>query len=147
MDIPNTSSTTLTAQMCKSPHRGHDIITKTIKTPSFSYINLQLIPASPTTNDAQLDALTIQHYIGLALSQFLGLTGSAISIDIVKVEGVECWIRVPREDLNPVLAAVGGWVGPPGSQEEDRVGWRVKGSGNWLGLLIAQAGAGHVWDD
>lgn len=82
--------------------------------------------------------------------QFLGLTGSAISIDILKVEGRECWVRVPREGLSPLIAAVGGWVGGSGAGAggmEERVGWRVRGSGNWLSALLAQQDEARIWKD
>jgi len=56
-----------------------------------------------------------------------------------------CWIRVPREDLSPVLAAIGGWVG--GTEDEGKVGWRVKGSGNWLSVLVGDKGKEDIWDE
>lgn len=120
--------------------KGHQITTKSIKTPPFSYARLELI--SESTTDIQLDNLTVRSYIMAALTQFLGLSGSAISVDILKVDGTEAWIRVPREDLSPVVAAVGGWVG---GSEEERVGWRVRGSGNWLGSLVGEKGVEKIW--
>ncbi|KAH6715193.1 hypothetical protein BKA61DRAFT_479737 [Leptodontidium sp. MPI-SDFR-AT-0119] len=128
----------------QNPHRGHEITSKTIKTPQFSYACLQLISDSPTATSPELDSLTVRSYIGSALNQFLGLTGSAISIDVLKVEGAESWIRIPRKDLSLVLAAVGGWTG--GSEGNSRVGWRVKASGNWLSVLVAQGEAGQIWN-
>ena len=89
--------------------KGHEIASKTIKNPPFSYARLELM--SESTFEINLDNLTVRSYIMAALTQFLGLSGSAISVDILKVEGREAWIRVPREDLSPVVAAVGGWVG------------------------------------
>lgn len=124
-------------------HRGHEVTSKTIKTPQFSYACLQLVSESPSGTGSQLDSLTVRSYIGSALNQFLGLTGSAISIDILKVEGKETWIRVPREDLSLVLAAVGGWTG--GSEMSGKIGWRVKASGNWLNVLVAQREANQIW--
>ncbi|KAH7321439.1 hypothetical protein BKA65DRAFT_80697 [Rhexocercosporidium sp. MPI-PUGE-AT-0058] len=126
------------------PPKGHDITFKTIKTPQFSYACLQLMSDSPPATSRQLDALTVRSYVGSALSQFLGLTGSAVSIDILKVEGRETWIRVPREDLSLVLAAIGGWTG--GLEGHGKVGWTVKASGNWLGVLVAQGEAGQIWN-
>jgi ribonuclease P/MRP protein subunit POP8 len=101
---------------------------------------LELI--SESTPEIKLDDLTVRSYIMAALTQFLGLTGSAISLDILKVEGRECWIRVPREDLSPVMAAVGGWVG---ESDEGKVGWRVKASGNWLSNLVGNQGNEKIW--
>lgn len=122
--------------------KGHEITTKTIKTPPFSYVHLQLI--SEADSPRELDSLTVRSHITAALVQFLGVTGSAISVDILKVEGTECWIRVPREDLSPVVAAVGGWVG--GTESEGRVGWRVKGTGNWLSVLVGERGKEGMWN-
>ena len=60
-----------------------------------------------------------------ALRQFLGLHGTAISTDILKIEAYDVWIRVPREDSGAVVAALGGWVGRNGE------GWRVKSRNAW----------------
>ncbi|KAK0101014.1 hypothetical protein ONS95_012998 [Cadophora gregata] len=115
-----------------------------MKTHQFSYACLELIAESSNAPDLLLDSLTVRSYIGSALSQFLGLTGSSISIDVLKVNGRETWIRVPREDLSPVLAAVGGWNG--GTEVYGNVGWRVKSSGAWLSVLIAQGDADQIWN-
>ena len=122
--------------------KGREIITRTIKAPSFSYAWLESI--SDSTSQIELDEITVRTRITSALTQFLGLTGSAISIDILKVEEQECWIRIPREDLSLVLAAVGGWVG--GSETDGKMGWRVKGSGNWLSALVGKRGMEKVWN-
>jgi ribonuclease P/MRP protein subunit POP8 len=66
-------------------------------------------------------------------------------VDILKVEATECWIRVPREDLSPVVAAVGGWIG--GNETEGKVGWRIKGSGNWLSVLVGERGKESIWNE
>jgi ribonuclease P/MRP protein subunit POP8 len=158
------------------PSRGHDITTKTIKTPPFSYACLELITSSPipvlspnpssvsssnvstpdpipfpstinTNTTPSLDVLTTRTYLTSAVAQFLGLTGSAISIDILKIQGLKVWIRTPREDLAPVLAAVGGWVGKGSIGAQEKVGWRVRGSGNWLSSLVAQGEEGSIWKD
>ncbi|PMD28305.1 hypothetical protein NA56DRAFT_614575 [Hyaloscypha hepaticicola] len=123
--------------------KGHEIAAKTIKTPPFSYAHLQLISDSDNIKD--LDSLIVRSHITAALTQFLGVTGSAISVDILKVEGTECWIRVPREDLSSVVAALGGWVG--GKENEDKVGWKVKGSGNWLSILVGERGREGIWKE
>ncbi len=77
-----------------------------------------------------------------AMTQFLGISGSALEVDVLKVGGRECWIRVQREDLSAIVAGCGGWrkvVGGVG------VGWRVVGYGNWLGVLGDDAGFEEVW--
>lgn len=135
--------------MGKTAHRGHAITTHTIKSPPFSYLSLELMPAhdAAALASSPLDALTVHRYVGLALSQFLGLAGTAVPIDILRVDGRECWLRVAHGDLGLVRAAVGGWTGPPGcSEAEGKVGWKITASGRWLGLLVAQKEAGHVWE-
>lgn len=83
-----------------------------------------------------------------ALSQFLGITGSAISIDVLKSNCVgELWIRVPREDCSAVVAAVGGWTGVAGGSGGGEVGWRVLGRGGWLGVVCGGERVGSVWGD
>ncbi|KIM94968.1 hypothetical protein OIDMADRAFT_206843 [Oidiodendron maius Zn] len=127
----------------KPKYRDNYVInSKTITTPPFSFICLELVSDSAATT--KLDELTVRTYITSALTQFLGLTGSSISVDILKVQGKACWIRVPREDLSPVVAAVGGWVG--GNETEGRVGWKVKAKGNWLSVLVADREAESLWD-
>lgn len=121
--------------------KGHEITTRTIKTPAFSYACLELISEPPIK--IELDNLTVRSYLTGAFTQFLGFTGSAISVDILKVENGECWIRVPREDLSAVVAAVGGWVG--NGQSNNRVGWRVRKSGNWLGSLVGGRTVDRTW--
>lgn len=117
------------------------ITSKTIKTPPSSYACLELVTES--SKITSLDDITVRSYIMAALTRYLGLTGSAISIDILKVEGKECWIRMPREDLSPVIAAVAGWVGDNGA--DGKVGWRVRASGNWLGILMGNKSAEEIW--
>ncbi|TVY84798.1 hypothetical protein LSUE1_G001031, partial [Lachnellula suecica] len=100
-----------------APSRGHALTTHTITTPPFSYALLELQTSQkPST---QLDELTVRTYLTSALTQFLGLSGAAIVVDVLKVEverGV-CWVRVPRGDLSVFLAAVGGWIGRGGAGE------------------------------
>jgi len=123
--------------------RGHEIITRTIKIPAFSYAYLELISDPPSKSP--LDDLTIRSYLTSAFTRFLGLTGAAIPVDILKVEARECWIRVPREDLSAVIAAVGGWV--EGNEKTGHVRWRVRRSGNWLGSLVGSRDLEKVWTE
>jgi ribonuclease P/MRP protein subunit POP8 len=121
--------------------KGHEITSRTIRTPHFSYAYLELISDPPAK--ISLDDLSIRSYLTAAFTQFLGLTGSAISVDILKVVERECWIRVSREDLSAVVAAVGGWVGS--SEGDRRVAWIVRGSGNWLGSIVRGRGIEKLW--
>jgi hypothetical protein len=61
------------------------------------------------------------------------------------VSGQEVWIRVPREDRAPVLAGLGGWNGA--GEGDERVGWVVNGTANWLGSLVAREGESEIWND
>jgi len=137
IDVPMTDSTpTPSAKRKQKPSRGHEITSLTIKTPPFSYAYLELQSTSPTPQS--LDETTVSIYLTSALRQFLGLSGTAISVDILKVEGTQCWVRIPRGDLSVFVAAVGGWVG-------DGVSWWVRGSGNWLSVLGGRKGEESVW--
>ncbi len=98
-------------------------------------------PPTPTP----LDAITARTNLSAALHQFLGLTGTAIAIDILHVKDNDVWVRVPREDASAVVAAVGGWVGGGGSGKES-VGWRVKGRSEWLVGLVGGDGS-DLFDD
>lgn len=92
-----------------------------------------------------LDPVTTRTYLTAALSQFLGLAGTSISIDILKTpsstspEDNTVWIRVPRPDGAAVVAALSSWVGS-GSGGNSGVAWRVCGKGNFLGALVAGDG-------
>lgn len=111
----------------------------TIRNPTWSYIHLthlsssSQIPLSETNNShdqfistsPSIDAITARLQLQASLQQFLGLHGTAIPIDVLKIEGRQVWIRVPREDVSAVVTAVGGWVGKGGE------GWRVHSWGCW----------------
>lgn len=135
------SDTVIPKRKLSKASKSHEITSQTIKDPAFSYACLELISDPPTR--VPLDNLTVRSYLTSAFSQFLGLTGSAISVDILKVESKECWIRVPRDDLSAVIASVGGWVGQ--SENGIEVGWRVRGSGDWLGSLVGAGSAEKFW--
>lgn len=106
----------------------------TIRSPPWSYIHLQQLQHSTPSNLTPLDPLTCHLHISHALHSFLGLHGSAVPVDILKLDSDsgadsvgrgELWIRVPAQDRSAVLAAVGGWVGKGGE------GWRVLGWSSW----------------
>lgn len=125
------------AQLETQPPPAHRRIT--IRNPPFTYIHLTLLTSStslPTFNSPPIDILTARTHLTSAIGQFLGITGTAIPIDLLKVEDRDVWIRVPREDAAGVVGALSQWVGKDGG-----VSWRVKGKGEWLG--VAAAGDGH----
>ena len=125
----------------KPPKKGHEISSRTIKKPAFSYVHLELMSDGPAP--PELDSISVRSYLNAGLNQFLGLTGTAISVDILKVEPKECWIRVPREDMSAVLAATGQWAGT--FNGDRKMAWRLRGSGNWLGSLLSASAAQSVW--
>lgn len=116
-----------------------------IRAPPFTYLHLTLLLSSSSkTAPEPLDILTARTQLTAALQQFLGLTGAAIPVDFLKIEGRDVWVRVPREDGAVVTSAVGGWVGSgrggAGGVEDGSVGWRVLGWGDWLGAVVAGRG-------
>ncbi|KAF7508485.1 hypothetical protein GJ744_009198 [Endocarpon pusillum] len=151
-------------------------ITHTIRPLPYTYMHLSLSqPASPGRTPyrpsssststppaaaaAALDMLTAHTALQSALTRFLGLHGSAISIDMLHVATTttaptdreeeetrrrgrgwevvgEFWVRVAREDGDQVVAALSGWVGREGQV------LRVKARGQWLGGLVG-GGAGR----
>ncbi|KXH24875.1 hypothetical protein CSAL01_00211 [Colletotrichum salicis] len=125
--------------------KSHELLTCTIKTPAFSYTQLELISESPTTSQEalELDNLQVRSYCNAALGQFLGATGSAIPIDILKVEGAQCWLRVPRQDLSPFTAAITAWAGI--SDQGSRQVLRVKQCSDYLGAIVGTDGQDKLW--
>lgn len=115
----------------RSEKAASNVTQFTIRNPPWSYLQLSLITNSP---NYQLDALTAHLHLRAALSQFLGLHGTAIPIDILKLHDNDVYIRVPREDASALVVAVGGWVGKAGE------GWRVKHSSSWGVGLHSSAG-------
>ncbi|KAG9850612.1 hypothetical protein KCU98_g4257, partial [Aureobasidium melanogenum] len=120
------------AKRKRSEKASSNVTQFTIRNPPWTYLQLSLITNSP---NYQLDALTAHLHLRAALSQFLGLHGTAIPIDILKLHNNDVHIRVPREDASALVVAVGGWVGKAGE------GWRVKNFSSWGVALHSSAGA------
>ncbi|PWY70253.1 hypothetical protein BO70DRAFT_322139, partial [Aspergillus heteromorphus CBS 117.55] len=109
----------------------------TARNPPWTYLKLQLTPqptpfsstSSTSTSTTPLDPLTARTYLSAALTQFLGLTGTSIPIDILKISSSPevsdpkskstatatadktIWVRVPRDDASAVVAALSSWIG------------------------------------
>ncbi|KAI1944097.1 hypothetical protein LOZ66_000687 [Ophidiomyces ophidiicola] len=97
-------------------------ITFTSRKPEWAYFHLELVTQPSESSLEFLDLLTAKTYLTSALSQFLGLSGTVIPIDILKLQTEELptsptvvlkrktrnmlWIRVPHEDAAAVTAAV-----------------------------------------
>jgi ribonuclease P/MRP protein subunit POP8 len=115
--------------------------TITLRNPPFSYFHLRLISLEEQAQQP-LDELTIRSYLTAALQQYLGLTGTAIPIDILKVDNDQnAWIRVPRDDEVAVTTALSQWVGSKG------VNLRIEARGTWLRGVVARRGraGGKLW--
>ncbi|KAJ5223576.1 hypothetical protein N7468_008118 [Penicillium chermesinum] len=118
----------------------------TSRNPPWTYLRLQLHLDNALSQP--LDALSARTYLSSAFSQYLGLTGTSISVDILKVEhnsssqpgpkGDYVWIRIPCGDAAAVVAALSSWVG--GSNGLNYA-WRVCAKGNYLSALAAGSGA------
>ncbi|RMZ78645.1 hypothetical protein DV738_g3712, partial [Chaetothyriales sp. CBS 135597] len=81
-----------------------------------------------------LDPVTVLSYLNSALQSYLGLSGTAIPVDVLKTQNEDAWIRIPFEDASAVIASLSQWSGRSGA---GGVQLRVKGSGTWLGGLVA----------
>ncbi|GIK00458.1 hypothetical protein Aspvir_004483 [Aspergillus viridinutans] len=126
------------------------VLTFTSRNPPWTYLKLQLI-TQPTTSTSQspLDPLTAKTHLTAALAQFLGLTGTAIPLDILKIarenQAQTVWIRVPRSDAAAVVAALSSWIGGGGGSKSatatgGSVAWRVCAKGNYLGAVLHGSG-------
>ncbi|KAG5943370.1 hypothetical protein E4U60_006697 [Claviceps pazoutovae] len=121
-------------------HTSHTFTIPLAEQP-WSYAYLEL--ATDGLQTIKLDDLMVKSYMTAALTQFLGLTGSAIPIDILKAQDSTCWVRLPREDMDSFAAAITAYRG---SREGDtQYVLRMKGSSNWLGLLLGQVAQEEVF--
>ena len=145
-EIPNATEATAvavtTTQASSTKHKKkrkkrtpkkHILSQFAIRNPSWAYIHLQHLSSSSST-PPPLDAVTALLHITAALSQFLGLHGSATPFDILKVDGQEVWIRLAAEDRSALVAAMGGWISANGE------GWVVKGCSSWDANASDRAG-------
>jgi ribonuclease P/MRP protein subunit POP8 len=114
--------------------------TFTLRRTPYTYLHLGIKQIS-TKASQQLDEVTAQFYLHSALSQFLGLTGTAIQFDLLKVEGIDIWLRVAKEDASAVVAAVSQWA-----SMGQGVSLQVKARGTWLGAVMARGKTdGKLW--
>jgi ribonuclease P/MRP protein subunit POP8 len=125
--------------MNSEPQSGHqqgphlpEEVTFTLRSTPHTYLQLSVTDVVQAVSRAPLDAITARTYLSSALSQYLGLTGTAIPIDILKVTSPHFWIRVPRADASAVVAAVGQWA-----NAQLGISLKVEGRGEWLGGLVA----------
>ena len=122
--------------------------TTTFRHPPYTYLHLSLttvltsnsVTRAQLAKAAELDAITALQYLTSALQQSLGLTGTAIPVDILRIENQDMWIRVPYDDGSAVMAAVSQW-----SSAAKGVALRVRGRGAWLGGLVGKSDEGKLW--
>ncbi|ETN40232.1 uncharacterized protein HMPREF1541_04508 [Cyphellophora europaea CBS 101466] len=155
-----TTTTTTTKTLRHPPYTYLHLRLTTLPSLSNNTSNSGHAPTTTTTPAQQpLDEITARQYLHAALSTALGLHGAAIGVDVLKVgvgvgaagtagqqqqhdeEGSSnnCWIRVPSEDADAVLAALVQWSGRGG------VSWRIVGRGAWLGGLTGRRGRREVF--
>ena len=103
---PTTQASSISSkQKRKRTPKNQTINQFTIRDSLWTYIHVQQYTAAGPS--AALDAVTAHLQLTAALSQFLGLHGTAIPVDILKLNGADVWIRVPADDKNAVSAAIG----------------------------------------
>ncbi|GAO17036.1 uncharacterized protein UV8b_03148 [Ustilaginoidea virens] len=102
--------------------------------PPWSYAHLELFADGP--QDIVLDEITVKLYCTDALTQFLGLTGQAISVDILKAQGSSCWLRLPPEDMSRFAAAITAYGGK--REGDTRYILRIKRPSDRLGVLVGR---------
>ncbi|KAI0913310.1 hypothetical protein F4823DRAFT_61821 [Ustulina deusta] len=125
-------------------NKSHELVCSVIKAPSYSYAHLELFNAE-SSRAGELDALQVKSYCTAALKQFLGVTGMAIPLDILKVEGQSCWLRLPRDNLGAFAAAITAWQGT--TQDGVHSTLRIIGCSDWLGALVGQQDEQKLWTD
>lgn len=132
---------------------SHVLFQTTFRKPAWSYFHLTLVTpgtasqipsASETQPDSRdIDNLTVSTLLLQPLTAYLGITGSAVPVDILHTQGRSAYVRIPRQDARGFRAGLSGWIGGcdagsvPGVKEGGRVNvaWRVVAEGGSLGLL------------
>lgn len=121
--------------------KARELFSATFKQPPFAYAHIEVVRSSSDT--IPIDALQIRSYCEAALKQFLGATSAGMPFDLLKVDGSEFWLRLPREDLSCFAAALTAWS--PGALPS--LVLRLKESGNWLGSLVGRREQQALWND
>ncbi|KAJ8109372.1 hypothetical protein ONZ43_g6155 [Nemania bipapillata] len=134
----------VTVESAPKVNKSYELAKSVIKAPPYSYAHLELFNAE-SSKGQELDALQVRSYCTAALKQFLGATGMAIHLDILKVEGQSCWLRVPRDDLGAFAAAITAWQGT--TQDGFHSVFQIRGCSDWLGALVGQRDEWRLWTD
>jgi ribonuclease P/MRP protein subunit POP8 len=128
-------------QQFKKAQKSHELFTCAIRKPRWGYALLELV--TDTAEPIQLDKLYARSYCTAALRQFLGEHGVAIAIDILKVKDTECWLRVPRQDLRFISAALTAFPGITQNGVTSLL--RLRACSDWLSALIGGADQEKLW--
>ncbi|KAK0635491.1 hypothetical protein B0T17DRAFT_485130 [Bombardia bombarda] len=141
---PITTTTTTTGNNNNTSKKTtRELGSCTIKSPPFSYAHLSVAAACPSSSYSDLDALQVRAYCSAALRQFLGDTGAAIAIDILSVQGRDCWVRAPRPDLGAFAAAITAFAGI--SRDGSTLLLQLQACGDWLGALLGRTDEHKLW--
>ncbi|KAL8376414.1 hypothetical protein RB595_007480 [Gaeumannomyces hyphopodioides] len=136
------------ANAMKAPQKSQEVFSCTVRRPPYAYAQLRLDhPSSPAgaAGVIPLDLVLARSYCASALQQFLGVTGAAISVDVLRVDGEagEFWVRVPQPDLGRFSAAVTAW--PGASHFGSTTVLRILTCGDWLGSLLGRSEQQSLW--
>ncbi|OAA64601.1 hypothetical protein SPI_03248 [Niveomyces insectorum RCEF 264] len=125
--------------------KSRELFSYTIRHPPFAYAQIEVVHSHPKAADAvPLDALQVRAYCDVALRQFLGATGAAMPLDLLKLDGDQVWLRLPREDLSLFAAALAAWSAV--GREGVTTVLRLRASGDWLGSLLGRSEQQALWD-
>jgi ribonuclease P/MRP protein subunit POP8 len=132
------------ASLKKTPQKSQEVYSCTVRQPPYAYAQIK-VDSGDSSVSAALDPLLARSYCASALQRFLGITGSAITVDILKVDerAGEFWVRVPRPDLGRFSAAITTW--PGASQSGSSAVLRVVACGDWLGSLLGRSELQSLW--
>ena len=112
--------------------------TFSLRDPLSTYLKVYVSHAQKSSTE-NLDEITVKTHLDAALNQYLGLTGMAVPVDILKVEDRLAWIRVPTDNEIAVVAALSQWVG------KGATSLRVQGRATWLGALVDEDVNEKLW--
>jgi ribonuclease P/MRP protein subunit POP8 len=128
------AATTTGIMPAKRPQSEASIVlhSSTLRRPQWTYFHLS---AFSTANEPpSYDAISTRQNLSNAMKKFLGLTGSSIPIDILKIEGSEVWLRVPRDNSRAFHEGVSAWIG------KDLMKYLIRDKDDWLSQMSAGNG-------
>ncbi|TLS25689.1 hypothetical protein PpBr36_07420 [Pyricularia pennisetigena] len=143
-DVSRTSVSTSTKASQNPASKSYEIFSCTVKKPAYAYAHLRVRSDDPGEHQS-LDALQARSYCASAMQQFLGVTGAAVTIDVLKVDAAkgEFWVRLPSPDLGRFSAAVTSW--PGAVQSGVTTGLSILAAGDWLGSLLGRSEQQSLW--